>query len=162
MKWKVALLSVIDSQFQGEQEDTSVQVIRELVEEELLGEIVDYRVVPSDQNEIRAALTEMTEYFRADLILTTGGVGLDLQDVTPEATLKVSDRTVPGLGEAMRAAAIARSRTHALCRGVCAIRGTSLIVNLPGDPKGVYDHLLPIIDILPEALEQVSGRRKEI
>lgn len=161
MNWKVTLLSVIDSQFQGEQEDTSVQVIRELVEEELFGEIVDYRIVPSDQNEIRAALTEMIEYFRADLILTTGGTGLDAHDVTPEATLKVADRTVPGLSEAMRAAAVARSRSHALSRGVCAIRGRTLIVNLPGDPKGVYDHLLPIIDILPEALRQVSGRAKE-
>lgn len=162
MGWKVALLSASDKGARGEREDTSAQVIRELVEEELGGEIVDYRVVPDEQDVIRAALIEMADGYRADLILTTGGVGLGLRDVTPEATLKVSQRAVPGLGEAMRAAAAARSRLHALCRGVCAIRGETLIVNLPGDPKGVYDHLLPIIDLLPEALMQVSGQRKEI
>ncbi len=162
MGWKVALLSASDKGARGEREDTSAQVIRELVEEELGGEIVDYRVVPDEQDVIRAALIEMADGYRADLILTTGGVGLGLRDVTPEATLKVSQRIVPGLGEAMRAAAAARSRLHALCRGVCAIRGETLIVNLPGDPKGVYDHLLPIIDLLPEALMQVSGQRKEI
>lgn len=162
MGWKVALLSASDKGARGEREDTSAQVIRELVEEELGGEIVDYRVVPDEQDEIRAALIEMADGCRADLILTTGGVGLGLRDVTPEATLMVSQRTVPGLGEAMRAAAAARSRMHALCRGICAIRGETLIVNLPGDPRGVYDHLLPIIDLLPEALMQVSGQRKEI
>jgi len=162
MGWKVALLSASDKGARGEREDTSAQVIRELVEEELGGEIVDYRVVPDEQDVIRAALIEMADSCRADLILTTGGVGLGLRDVTPEATQKVSQRIVPGLGEAMRAAAAARSRLHALCRGICAIRGETLIVNLPGDPKGVYDHLLPIIDLLPEALMQVSGQRKEI
>jgi len=162
MSWRVALLSASDKGSRGEREDTSAQVIRELVEEELGGEIVEYRVVPDEQDEIRAALIEMTDYYRADLILTTGGVGLGLRDVTPEATLLVSQRTVPGLGEAMRAAAVTRSRMHALCRGVCAIRGETLIVNLPGDPKGVYDHLLPIIDLLPEALLQISGQRKEL
>lgn len=162
MGWKVALLSASDKGARGEREDTSAQVIRELVEEELGGEIVDYRVVPDEQDVIRSALIEMADGHRADLILTTGGVGLGLRDVTPEATLKVTQRSVPGLGEAMRAAAAARSRKHALCRGVCAIRGETLIVNLPGDPKGVYDHLLPIIDLLPEALMQLTGQRKEI
>lgn len=161
MRWKVALLSASDKGARGEREDTSAQVIRELVEEELGGEIVDYRIVPDEQDEIRAALIEMADYYQSDLIFTTGGVGLGLRDVTPEATLLVADRMVPGLGESMRAAAVERSRTHALNRGICAIRKRSLIINLPGDPKGVYDHLLPIIDLLPEALLQVSGSRKE-
>jgi molybdenum cofactor synthesis domain-containing protein len=161
MRWKVALLSASDKGARGEREDTSAQVIRELVEEELGGEIVDYRVVPDEQDEIRAALIEMADYYQSDLIITTGGVGLGLRDVTPEATLLVSDRLVPGLSEAMRTAAVARSRAHALCRGICAIRRRSLILNLPGDPKGVFDHLHPILDLLPEALMQVSGMRKE-
>lgn len=160
MRWKVALMSASDKGSRGEREDTSAQVIRELVEEELGGVMVDYRIVPDEQDEIRAALIEMADYYQSDLIITTGGVGLGLRDVTPEATLLVADRSVPGLGEAMRAAAVARSRSHALCRGICAIRKRSLIINLPGDPKGVYDHLLPIIDLLPEALLQVSGNRK--
>jgi molybdenum cofactor synthesis domain-containing protein len=136
-------------------------VIRELVEEELGGEIVEYRTVPDEQDEIRAALIEMAEYYQADLILTTGGIGLGERDVTPEATLKVADRPVPGLAEEMRSAAIAKSRMNALYRGVCAIRGRTLILNLPGEPKGVHDHLMPIMDLLPEALFQTTGRGKE-
>lgn len=161
MRWKVALLSASDKGARAEREDTSAQVVRELIEEELGGDLVEYRVVPDEKDEIMAALIEMGEYYRADLILTTGGVGLGFRDVTPEATLTVADRQVPGLAEAMRAAAMSRSRANALFRGVCAIRGRTLILNLPGDPKGVNDHLMPIMDLLPEALAQVSGMRKE-
>ncbi|MBW5448306.1 molybdenum cofactor biosynthesis protein [Cohnella sp. CFH 77786] len=161
MRWKVALLSASDKGARGEREDTSAQVIRELVEEELGGDIIDYRVVPDEQDEIRAALIEMADYYQADLILTTGGIGLGFRDVTPEATLMVADRVVPGLAEAMRAAAVAKSRTNVLFRGLCAIRGRTLIVNLPGEPKGVNDHLMPVMDLLPEALAQVSGPKKE-
>ena len=161
MRWKVALLSASDKGSRGEREDTSAQVIRELMEEELGGDIVDYRVVPDEQDEIRAALIEMADYYQADLILTTGGVGLGMRDVTPEATLMVADRVVPGLSEAMRAAAVAKSRWHALTRGVSAIRGRTLIVNLPGDPRGVNDQLMPVMDLLEDALAQVSGMKRE-
>lgn len=161
MRWKVALLSASDKGARGERLDTSAQVIRELMEEELGGEIVDYRVVPDEQDELRAALIEMADYYNADLILTTGGVGLGFRDVTPEATLMVADRVVPGLAEAMRAAAMAKSRKNALFRGTCAIRGRTLIVNLPSEPKDVNDHLMPIMDLLPEALAQTAGLRKE-
>lgn len=160
MHWKVALLSASDKGARGEREDTSAQAIRELVEEELGGEIVDSRVVPDEQDEIRAALIEMADALQADLILTTGGIGLGFRDVTPEATLLVADRSVPGMAEAMRAAAAAKSRMNLLNRGVCAIRGRTLIVNLPGEPKGVHEHLMAVMDLLPEALAQVSGLRK--
>ncbi|SFA96367.1 molybdenum cofactor synthesis domain-containing protein [Cohnella sp. OV330] len=161
MIWKVALLTASDKGSRGEREDTSAQVIRELVEEELGGEIVDYRVVPDEQDELRAALIEMCDYFQADLVLTTGGTSLGLRDVTPEATLMVSERTVPGMTEAMRAAVMQRSRHYMLYRGVIAIRGRSLIVNLPGDPKGVNDMLMAIMDQLPDALLLVSGIGKD-
>src|SRR5690606_30082680 len=108
MQWKVALLTASDKGSRGEREDTSAQVVRELVEEELGGDIVEYRIVPDDQDEIRAALIEMADYFHADLVLTTGGTGLGLRDVTPEATLMIAERTVPGMTETMRAAAMQR------------------------------------------------------
>ncbi|MFC5531574.1 MogA/MoaB family molybdenum cofactor biosynthesis protein [Cohnella yongneupensis] len=161
MRWKVALLTASDKGSRGEREDTSAQVVRELVEEEIGGDIVDYRIVPDDQDEIRAALIEMADYFQADLVLTTGGTGLGLRDVTPEATLMIAERVVPGMAEAMRAAEMQRSRKGMLFRGVCAIRGNTLILNLPGDPKGVSEHLMAVMDMLPEALELVKGMRKD-
>jgi len=161
MRWKVALLTASDKGSRGEREDTSAQVIRELIEEELLGDIVDYRIVPDDQDEIRAALIEMADYFQVDLVLTTGGTGLAYRDVTPEATLMIAERIVPGIPEAMRATVIQRSRKGMLFRGICAIRGRTLILNLPGDPKGVHEHLMAVMDMLPEALDQVKGLRGE-
>ncbi|SFF29047.1 molybdenum cofactor synthesis domain-containing protein [Paenibacillus catalpae] len=157
MRWKVAILTASDKGSRGEREDTSAQVIRELVEEELGGQIVDYRIVPDEQDEIIAAIIEMTEYYQADLILTTGGTGLAPRDVTPEATLKVVDRLVPGIAEAMRIGALQKTRRAMLSRGVCGIRGQSLIINLPGSPKGVHESLMAIMDQLPHALEIISG-----
>ncbi|ACS99717.1 MogA/MoaB family molybdenum cofactor biosynthesis protein [Paenibacillus sp. JDR-2] len=157
MRWKVAILTASDKGSRGEREDTSAQVIRELVEEELGGEIVDYRIVPDEQDEIMAAIIEMTEYYQADLVLTTGGTGLAQRDVTPEATLKVVDRLVPGISEAMRMGALQKTRRAMLSRGVCGIRGQALIINLPGSPKGVHESLMAIMDQLPHALEIVTG-----
>lgn len=161
MRWKVAILTASDKGSRGEREDTSAQVIRELIEEEIGGEIVDYRIVPDEQDEIMAALIEMTEYFHADLVLTTGGTGLAQRDVTPEATLKVIDRAVPGIAEAMRIGALQKTRRAMLSRGVAGIRGSSLIINLPGSPKGVQESLMAIIDQLPHALGILSGQLGE-
>jgi molybdopterin adenylyltransferase len=158
MSWKVAILTASDRGFRGEREDTSAQVIRELVEEEIQGEIIEYRVVPDEMDEIMAALIEMTDYHKADLILTTGGTGLGPRDVTPEATLSVIDREAPGFAEAMRMKSMEKTPRAMLSRAVCGIRGNTLIVNLPGSPKGVHENLAVIIEQLPHALGILSGR----
>ncbi|RJG20792.1 molybdenum cofactor biosynthesis protein B [Paenibacillus thiaminolyticus] len=160
MRWKVAILTASDKGSRGEREDTSAQVIRELVEEELHGEIVEYRIVPDEMNEISASLIEMADYFQAHLIITTGGIGMAERDVTPEATLKVVDRLVPGMAEAMRFASMQKQRRAMLNRGVCGVRGQTLIINLPGDPKGVHENLLPIMDQIPHALAVLNGHYK--
>ncbi|MFE4572733.1 molybdopterin adenylyltransferase [Paenibacillus chitinolyticus] len=161
MRWKVAILTASDRGSRGEREDTSAQVIRELVEEEIQGDIIEYRVVPDEMDEIMAALIEMTDYFQADLILTTGGTGLAARDVTPEATLSVIDRSAPGFAEAMRMKSIEKSPRAMLSRAVTGIRGSTLIINLPGSPKGVHESLMAIIDVLPHALSIMTGREQE-
>lgn len=161
MVWRTAILTASDKGARGEREDTSAQVIRELVEEELGGQIVEYRIVPDEPDEIIAALIEMTDYFHADLVLTTGGTELAIRDITPEATRRVIEREVPGMAEAMRYSVMSKNRSAMLFRGVCGIRGRTLIVNLPGTPKGVHEHLATIMDQLPEALLMVTGQFKQ-
>lgn len=161
MRWKVAILTASDRGFRGEREDTSAQVIRELVEEEMNGEIIEYRVVPDERDEIMAALIEMTDYYGADLILTTGGTGLAPRDVTPEATLAVIDRQAPGFAEAMRMGAMEKTPRAMLSRAIAGIRGRTLIINLPGSPKGVHENLAVIMDQLPHALAILTGREAD-
>lgn len=161
MVWRTAILTASDKGARGEREDTSAQVIRELVEEELGGQIVEYRIVPDEPDEIIAALIEMTDYFHADLVLTTGGTELAIRDITPEATRRVIEREVPGMAEAMRYSVMSKNRSAMLFRGLCGIRGRTLIVNLPGTPKGVHEHLAAIMDQLPEALLMVTGQFKQ-
>lgn len=158
MRWKVGLLTASDQGSRGEREDTSAQVIRELVEEELQGEIIEYRIVPDETDEIIAALIEMTDYYKADLILTTGGIGMGPRDVTPEATLEVIERQAPGFAEAMRAALMQKTGLGMMTRGVCGIRGRTLLLNLPGDPKGVHECMATVIDHLPMALTLIRGK----
>lgn len=161
MRWKVAILATSDSGAAGETEMTSAQVIRELVEEEMQGEIVEYRVVPDDKPDIMAALIEMADYYKANLIVTTGGIGMKPRDVTPEATLEVADKLVPGIAEAVRAAGMQRSPMAMLTRAVAGIRGSTLIINLPGDPKGVHESLAVVMEQIPLALAMVSGTYTE-
>ena len=158
MHWKVAILTASDRGYRGEREDTSAQVIRELIEEEIQGEIIEYRVVPDEMDEIMASLIEMTDYYQADLILTTGGTGLAPRDVTPEATLNVVDRVAPGFAEAMRMISMQKTKKAMLSRAVSGIRGRTLIINLPGSPKGVQENLMAIIDQLPHALGILTGK----
>ncbi|GAB6926974.1 MogA/MoaB family molybdenum cofactor biosynthesis protein [Paenibacillus sp. JCM 10914] len=161
MMWKTAILTASDKGSRGEREDTSAQVIRELVEEELGGEIIEYRIVPDEQDEIIAALIELTDYYQVDLVLTTGGTELAVRDVTPEATKRVIEREVPGIAEAMRATVMQKNRSAMLFRGICGVRGRTLVVNLPGSPKGVHENLAAVMDQLPEALLMVTGQYRE-
>ena len=102
-------------------------------------------------------LTRLADECGCDLVFTTGGTGLGPRDVTPEATLSVCDRLVPGLGELMRAAGLKKTRNAVLSRGIAGMRGRTLIVNLPGSPKAVRECLEVILEILPHALEMMRG-----
>lgn len=153
MRWSAAIVTISNKGSRSEIDETSAQVVRELVEEELLGDIVDDRMVPGELDDVMASLIEIAEYYQPDLILTMGGIGLGAHDVTPEATLRVVERQVPGMAEAMRYHALQKSPSAMLTRAVCGIRNHTLIINLPHSPKAVHENLSVIIDQIPLALQ---------
>jgi molybdenum cofactor synthesis domain-containing protein len=153
---RVAILTVSDSCAQGTREDASGPAIREIL---LAGgyEIGDQGVVPDDRDAIARELIRFSDEAGCDLVFTTGGTGLGPRDVTPEATLSVCDRLVPGLGELMRTQGLKKTRNAVLSRGSAGLRGRTLIVNLPGSPRAVRECLEAILDILPHAIEMMHG-----
>lgn len=161
MLWKVAILTVSDTGSNGETEGTSAQVIRELVNEELQGEVIEYRTIPAEMDEIMASLIEITDYYKVDLIITSGGVGFSPRDCTPEATKQVIDKEAPGLSETMRQFITDTERKVYMSRAISGIRDQTLIMNLPGSPKGVHESLAAIIDQLPYALRALTGKTGE-
>jgi molybdopterin adenylyltransferase len=150
---RAAILTVSDRASRGEYEDLSGPVIRGLLAERLSASVELEGIVPDDRATIAQALATWADEYELDLILTTGGTGFAPRDVTPEATRDVIDRQAPGLVEAMRAASL-RVTPHAmLSRAVSGMRGSTLIVNLPGSPKAVRENLETILPALPHAIE---------
>lgn len=157
---RVAIITASDKGFAGEREDESAAVIRALVEENGFA-VVDYTLLPDDRERLAARLRELCDSDAADVILTTGGTGLSPRDVTPEATLDVAQRMVPGIAEAMRAESMRITKRAMLSRGVAAVRGGTLIINLPGSPKAVRENLSCVLPALSHAVETLRGRGSE-
>jgi molybdenum cofactor synthesis domain-containing protein len=154
---RVGILTVSDRGYRGEYEDRSGPRIREIVTGRLDAAVELEAIVPDSQLIIQGTLTVWCDEVGLDLILTTGGTGFAPRDVTPEATLAVIEREAPGLVEAMRAASL-RITPHAmLSRAVAGIRGSTLIVNLPGSPKAVRENLEVILTALPHGLRLIKG-----
>jgi len=156
---KVGILTVSDKGARGEREDKSGPAIREMMEA-AGGEIVRAKIVPDEQDEIRAALLEWSDE-GLDLILTTGGTGFSPRDWTPEATKAVLDRETPGIAEAMRRAGMEKTPTAMLSRAAAGIRKRTLIVNLPGSEKAVRESLEAILPALPHGVEILKGTASE-
>jgi molybdenum cofactor synthesis domain-containing protein len=156
----VGILVISDRGWSGERPDKSGQVAKELISR--LGvEVVKYEVVPDETEVISKQLREWSDTVGLDLIVTSGGTGLSPRDVTPEATLAVIDKIIPGLTEAMRMATMKRKPEAILSRAVAGSRGKCLIVNLPGSPKAVKECLEVILPVLPHALEILGGKISE-
>ncbi len=152
---KVGILTVSDKGARGEREDRSGPAIREMIEA-AGGEVARTKIVPDDQAEIRAALIAWSDE-GLDLILTTGGTGFSPRDWTPEATKSVLERETPGLPEAMRRAGAEKTPTAMLSRAAAGIRGSTLIVNLPGSEKAVRESLAAILPALPHGVDILKG-----
>jgi len=160
---RVAILTVSDSCAQGQREDISGQTIEDMLGSRPAGslpedkfEICRKKIVADDHEKI---INELKLFSDADIdiVFTTGGTGLGPRDVTPEATASVCERIIPGLGEIMRAEGLKKTKNAILSRGIAGIYNKTLVINLPGSPKGVKESLEIILDVLPHAVDMMHG-----
>ena len=152
---RARVITCSDAASSGEREDRSGPAVRDLLVAS--GCDVDrISVVPDDVEAIGRAIVGATES-GIRLVVTTGGTGVALRDVTPEATMRVCDRLVPGFGELMRHTSLRQTPMAALSRAQAATRGTALVVNLPGSVKGAVENLQAVLHLIPHALELLAG-----
>ena len=158
--FNLGILTISDKGWQGERYDESGQVIRECLTV-LDSCVVKYEVIPDEVAVIAAELTEWADGGSVDVILATGGTGLGQRDVTPEATLSILDKVVPGFAEVMRAKTFPATPFAILSRAVAGVRGKCLIINLPGSAKAVRECLEVILPVIPHAMEIIKGEVTE-
>lgn len=157
--YRVGIITASDKGSRGERVDVSGPLIGELIAP--WGDVTDYCVMPDERDQLVLILKELVDEKKVDLLLTTGGTGLGPRDVTPEATLEVVDRVIPGIPETMRAMGLKKTPKAMLSRAVAGIRYRTLIVNLPGSPRAVRENLEVVFPVLEHALELVTGRGGE-
>jgi len=157
---KAVVITVSDRGARGQREDASGPAIARMLEAEGM-EIVGRRIIPDEKEIIRQMLLEWCNGGDADLILTTGGTGVSPRDVTPDATREVIDREIPGMAEAMRHQSAAVTPHAMISRALVGIRGRTLIINLPGSPKGAMENLSVLIPALTHAIEKIKGDETE-
>ena len=160
LKYKLGILTISDKGSQGIRRDTSSEVIREILSKTEFT-VLDYDIVPDEVERIVEKLINWTDEGKIDIILTTGGTGLGPRDVTPEATLSVIDKVIPGFAEAMRAESLKITSRAMLSRAVSGSRKRCLIINLPGSPKAVRECIGVILPALTHAVDIVQSHVTE-
>jgi molybdopterin adenylyltransferase len=151
-----SVITISDRGSRGEREDKSGPEIMMMLRDIGL-DIVETKIIPDEKDQIIEALIDYADIKGIDLIITTGGTGVSPRDVTPDATLEVIDKEVPGMAEAMRRESAVKTPHAMISRAVVGIRGNSLIVNLPGSPKAVRENLAVILPALKHAVEKIRG-----
>jgi molybdenum cofactor synthesis domain-containing protein len=154
----VAILTLSDKGSRGEREDLSGPAIKEIIEK-INARIEYYEIIPDEKDLIKEKLLNYSN--KVDIILTTGGTGLSPRDVTPESTREVIDREIPGIAESMRAEGLKKTNRAMLSRAVAGVRGSTLIINLPGSPQAIKENLEVILDVIPHAVEKIKGSSKD-
>ena len=154
---RFAVLTLSDKGSRGERVDSSGPLAVELLQKALGGHLVVLEVLPDDREAIERRLAQLADDEICDLVVTTGGTGLSPRDVTPEATMAVGDRVIPGMAEAMRAEGLRHTPHAMLSRAVCVQRGHAIIVNLSGSPKAVREQLDVLLPALPHAIATAAG-----
>jgi molybdopterin adenylyltransferase len=157
---QAAILTISDRGFSGERQDGSGPAVQEILDKAGFF-IAHQEVLPDNQHLIEQRLRYLSDELCLDLVVSTGGTGVSPQDVTPDATLAVVDRQVPGMAEAMRTASLLKTPHAMLSRAVAGIRGQTLIINLPGSVKGAQENLEAILPGLDHALEKIQGDPSE-
>jgi molybdopterin adenylyltransferase len=154
------IITVSDKGSQGKREDLSGPAISGMLTDSTI-EIKHTLIIPDEKDQIQEAIINFTDIKKLDLILTTGGTGVSPRDVTPDATLEVIDREIPGMAEAMRYHS-GKITPHAMIsRAVAGIRGKCLIINLPGSPKGAIENLAVVLPALKHTVEKIKGDDSE-
>jgi len=156
MKIRAGILTISDKGFHGEREDLSGKVIRELLGR-LDSQVVKYDIIPDEMDIISHKLVDWADEGTIDVIITAGGTGLSQRDVTPEATLAIVEKTVPGIGEAMRIRTLDKTPMAMLSRATAGVRSKCLIINLPGNPKAVRECLEVVLPAITHAVEIITG-----
>ena len=150
------IITISDKGSQGKREDLSGPAIAEM----LAGAAIDIKhtlIIPDEKDQIQEAIINFADVEKLDLILTTGGTGISPRDLTPDATLDVIEKEIPGMAEAMRHQSMLITPHAMISRAVAGIRGRSLIINLPGSPKGAKENLAVILPALKHAIEKIKG-----
>ncbi len=155
LAYKIGVMTLSDKGSRGEREDESGRILGEIARE--LGDIHRYQVIPDDEGKISMLLKSWVDDLSLDLILTTGGTGLSPRDVTPQATAAVLDYEVPGMAEAMRLASMSKTPHAMISRALVGVRRQTLIINLPGSPKGVRENFSVLLPALGHALAKLKG-----
>ncbi|MEW6047154.1 MAG: MogA/MoaB family molybdenum cofactor biosynthesis protein [Bacillota bacterium] len=154
---RAAVITVSDTVAAGQRQDRSGPVLQSMLREKLGAAIEWAAVVPDDREAIAGAIRRACDQLRLDLVLTTGGTGVAPRDVTPEATRSVLEKEAPGIAEAIRWAGLQKTRASMLSRAVAGIRGRTLIINLPGSPRGASEGLDAVWDQIPHAVGLLRG-----